>query len=122
MRRVQDVHNNGNLTHDALGGTAAYEAVKAYENHKAKNGEPDNHATAKELLAGFAGAFIDREFETEGLDYLDKQKAKNHGKHSLSCTSLNLFLFLFFNMIVNNYTTSSLALWLLMELYPVIQV
>ncbi|KAI6155548.1 hypothetical protein BKA82DRAFT_3955038, partial [Pisolithus tinctorius] len=72
------------LSHELASSSTCTQAVKAYENHKAKNGEPDNHATAKELLAGFAGAFIDREFETEGLDYLDKQKAKNHGKHSLS--------------------------------------
>lgn len=66
------------LSHELIAGAAAFEAAKAYEDHKAKNGEPDNHATAKELLAGFAGAFIDREFETKGLDYLDKQKAKHH--------------------------------------------
>lgn len=26
------------------------QAMKAYENHVAKNGKPDNHAKAKELL------------------------------------------------------------------------
>lgn len=42
-------------------------AAKAYEEHKAKNGQPESHAKAKELLAGFAGAFIDREFESKGV-------------------------------------------------------
>lgn len=42
-------------------------AAKAYEKHKEQNGQPSSHAAAKELLAGFAGAFIDREFETKGV-------------------------------------------------------
>jgi hypothetical protein len=63
-------------------------AAKAYEDHQAKNGKPDSHAMAKELLsvchslcgvltddftcsAGFAGAFIDREVESKGVSTLD---------------------------------------------------
>ncbi|KAI6039817.1 hypothetical protein EDC04DRAFT_2681659 [Pisolithus marmoratus] len=72
------------------------QAAKAYEDHKKRNGEPDNHATAKELLAGFAGAFIDREVETKGLDFVDKQKAKRHGKYPLKYSSWDFPL----NMIV----------------------
>ncbi|KAI6133514.1 CipC protein [Pisolithus thermaeus] len=68
------------LSHELIAGAAAYEAAKAYENHKARNGEPSSHAQAKELLAGFAGAFIDREVETKGLDFLDRQKAKRHAE------------------------------------------
>lgn len=33
--------------------------------------------------AGFAGAFIDREVETKGLDFVDKEKAKYEGKPAL---------------------------------------
>lgn len=68
-------HNKGSLAHDALGGAVAYEvracslfelcpfmptvvvhrlrpiqAFKAYEDHLAKNGKPDSHAKAKEIL------------------------------------------------------------------------
>lgn len=46
------------------------QAMKAYEDHCAANGKPDSHAKAKEVLAGFAGAFIDREFETKGVSRL----------------------------------------------------
>ena len=46
------------------------QAMKAYEDHCAENGKPDSHAKAKEVLAGFAGAFIDREFETKGVSRL----------------------------------------------------
>jgi hypothetical protein len=31
-----------------------------------------------ELLAGFAGAFIDREAETRGMSWVDRQRAQNH--------------------------------------------
>jgi len=64
------------LGHELLGAAAAYEAAKAYEKHVAANGKPDSHAEAKELIAGFAGAFIDRMVETKGLDFVDKEKAK----------------------------------------------
>ena len=47
--------------------------MKAYEDHVAANGQPDNHAKAKELLAGFAGAFIDREVETKGVSNHDRR-------------------------------------------------
>lgn len=38
---------------------------------------------AKELLAGFAGAFIDREVETKGLDFVDREKAKRQAERQL---------------------------------------
>jgi hypothetical protein len=34
-----------------VAGAAAFEAAKAYENHLAENGQPDSHATAKELMS-----------------------------------------------------------------------
>ncbi|KAI6771560.1 hypothetical protein HG531_009185 [Fusarium graminearum] len=67
-------------SHELIGGAAAYEAAKAYEDHVARNGQPDSHAKAKEILAGFVGAFVDREVETRGLDFIDAEKAKRHGR------------------------------------------
>ncbi|CAE6472505.1 unnamed protein product [Rhizoctonia solani] len=67
-------------THELIAGAAAFEAAKAYENHAAANGHPPDHATAKELLAGFAGAFVDREIETRGLDAIDSERAKRHAR------------------------------------------
>ncbi|KAF4990506.1 hypothetical protein FGRMN_8437 [Fusarium graminum] len=67
-------------SHELIGGAAAYEAAKAYEEHSARNGEPDSHAKAKEFLAGAIGAFVDREVETRGLDFIDKEEAKRHGR------------------------------------------
>ena len=45
------------------------QAAREYEKHVEQNGKPASHAEAKELLAGLAGAFIDREFETKGVRY-----------------------------------------------------
>ncbi|KAF4972606.1 hypothetical protein FSARC_879 [Fusarium sarcochroum] len=78
--QVQNRPHEAEWTHELLGGAAAYEAAKSYENHVARNGEPDNHAQAKEILAGVIGAFVDREVETRGLDYVDKEKAKRHAQ------------------------------------------
>ncbi|KAF8309592.1 CipC1 protein [Clavulina sp. PMI_390] len=68
--------HKSSITHELIAGAASFEAAKAYENHCAENGQPESHARAKELLAGFAGAFVDREVETRGLDFIDKEKAK----------------------------------------------
>ncbi|KAL2786509.1 hypothetical protein BJX62DRAFT_241947 [Aspergillus germanicus] len=71
------------MSHELIAGAASFEAMKAYEDHVARNGQPPSHQMAKELLAGFAGAFIDREFETKGLDFLDREKAKRHAHRQL---------------------------------------
>ncbi|KAF8309593.1 putative phosphoglycerate mutase family protein, partial [Clavulina sp. PMI_390] len=78
--KEKDSEHKASWTHELIAGAASYEAAKAYENHVAENGHPDSHAKAKELLAGFAGAFIDREVETRGLDFIDKEKAKHQAK------------------------------------------
>ncbi|KAF9567309.1 CipC-like protein [Agrocybe pediades] len=80
---VTNSPHKAELSHELIGAAASYEAMKAYENHVARNGKPDSHAQAKELLAGFAGAFIDREVETKGLDFIDKEKAKRHANQQL---------------------------------------
>ncbi|KAF5369930.1 hypothetical protein D9758_001018 [Tetrapyrgos nigripes] len=75
--QVVDAPHKAELSHELIAGAASYEAAKAYEKHCEKNGQPASHAEAKELFAGFAGAFIDRMVETKGLDYVDKEKAKH---------------------------------------------
>ncbi|CEL62635.1 hypothetical protein RSOLAG1IB_04991 [Rhizoctonia solani AG-1 IB] len=67
-------------SHELIAGAAAFEAAKAYENHLAENGQPDSHATAKELIAGFVGVFLDREIETKGLDWYDRQHAERQAR------------------------------------------
>jgi len=50
--------------------------MKAYEDHCRRTGEQVSHPMMKEMLAGFAAAEVDKLFETKGLDYLDREKAK----------------------------------------------
>jgi hypothetical protein len=68
--------HEGSFTHELLAGAAAFEAMRAYEKRREAEGEPVSHAFAKELLAGFIGAEIDKLIETKGLDYLDPEEAK----------------------------------------------
>ncbi|KAH9913151.1 uncharacterized protein BXZ73DRAFT_55623 [Epithele typhae] len=81
--QVVNAPHKAELSHELLAAAASYEvrpspssAAKAYEKHVAANGAPDSHAKAKEILAGFAGAFVDRMVETKGLDAIDNYKAK----------------------------------------------
>ncbi|KAI7895574.1 uncharacterized protein EV154DRAFT_495348 [Mucor mucedo] len=75
--------HEGSLSHELIAGAASYEAIKAYNKHCEKEGKPVDHATAKALLAGFAGGMVDKLIETKGLDYLDKQKAKRHAEEQV---------------------------------------
>ncbi|KAH9938057.1 uncharacterized protein B0H18DRAFT_1090933 [Fomitopsis serialis] len=80
---VNNAPHKAELSHELIAGAASYEAAKAYEKHVAANGKPTSHAEAKELLAGFAGAFVDRLVETKGLDFVDREKAKREAaKHT----------------------------------------
>ncbi|KAJ7132634.1 hypothetical protein C8R46DRAFT_1280836 [Mycena filopes] len=74
--QVNESGHKAELSHEVISAAAAYEAAKAYEDHCAKNGKPDSHAKAKEIIAGISGAIIDRIVETKGLDYVDKERAK----------------------------------------------
>ncbi|KAN0084616.1 Protein of unknown function (DUF3759) domain containing protein [Tylopilus felleus] len=78
---LQNTHS-GHITHDLLGGGVAYEAAKAWEDHCAKNGKPDSHAKAKEILAGLVGAGLTRLVETKGLNAWDAHKQKAARDHA----------------------------------------
>ncbi|KAF9167548.1 hypothetical protein BGX21_000077 [Mortierella sp. AD011] len=86
--QVQNAPHKAELSHELIAAAASYEAAKAYEKHVEKNGKPDSHAKAKEILAGLTGAFIDRLVETKGLDYVDKEKAKHHANKQLEEVSI----------------------------------
>lgn len=47
-----------------------------------RTGKTVSHAFAKELLAGFAGAEVDKLAETKGLDEYDRERAKRHASRS----------------------------------------
>jgi len=78
--QVVNAPHKAALSHELIAAAASFEAAKAYEKHCAENGKPESHAKAKELLAAFSGAFVDRMVETKGLDEIDREKAKHQAK------------------------------------------
>ncbi|KAH9980157.1 hypothetical protein BGW80DRAFT_1273776 [Lactifluus volemus] len=91
--------HQASLSHELIAGAASYEvpsppfskhlaslklllqAARAYERHRDANGAPQSHEQAKALVAGVVGAFVDREVETRGLDFIDRERAKREGKY-----------------------------------------
>jgi len=65
---------------DLAGGAAAFAAMKAFEEHKAKNGTPPSHAKAKEIFAALAVAEVAKLMQTKGADFVDKEKAEHEAK------------------------------------------
>ena len=57
--------HEGKWSHELVGGAAAFEAMRKYEQYEEKEGKPANHALAKEILAGLVGAETDKLFETK---------------------------------------------------------
>jgi hypothetical protein len=51
-----------------------------FENQQREKGEAVNHGFAKEMLAAFAGAEVDKLVETKGLDEFDAERAKHHAR------------------------------------------
>ncbi|KAI0546623.1 hypothetical protein F4680DRAFT_451767 [Xylaria scruposa] len=72
--------HESHLSHELIGGGAAFEAMKLFEDRQRREGKTVNHGFAKEVLAGIAGAEVDKLFETKGLDAFDREKAKHHAK------------------------------------------
>jgi hypothetical protein len=61
-----------------VAGAAAYAAMRDYENEV--GGKSESHAQAKQLIAGFASAEVDKIFAENGLTYLDKATAKEEAQ------------------------------------------
>jgi len=79
-QQVQQSENTGSFSHEVIGGAAAFGAMKMFEDHQRKEGKTVSHAFAKELLAGFAGAEVDKLAETKGEDMWDREEAKRHAE------------------------------------------
>ncbi|KAK5071636.1 hypothetical protein LTR64_004585 [Lithohypha guttulata] len=77
-----DDDNQAKFSHELIGGAAAFEGMKLFEDRQRKEGKVVNHQFAKELLAGFAGAEADRLAETKGMDEYDRIEAKRHAERS----------------------------------------
>ncbi|OAA58012.1 hypothetical protein SPI_06897 [Niveomyces insectorum RCEF 264] len=73
-------HHEGKLSHELLGAGAAFAAMHEFEKKQRSEGKTVSHGFAKEALAAFAGAEVDKLVETKGLDFVDREKAKHHAK------------------------------------------
>ncbi|KIX94149.1 uncharacterized protein Z520_10175 [Fonsecaea multimorphosa CBS 102226] len=77
-----DDNHEAKFSHEVIGGAAAFEGMKLYEDRQRREGKTVNHGFAKEVLAGFVGAEVDKLAETKGLDEYDKIRAREHAKKS----------------------------------------
>ena len=68
------------ITHELLAGAAGFEAMRMYEHHREREGIPEHHELAKELLAGFVVAEIDKHFESGRFGHLDRREARRLGE------------------------------------------
>ncbi|PYI33037.1 CipC-like antibiotic stress responsive protein [Aspergillus indologenus CBS 114.80] len=83
VANVEVYGTEGNSSHwspELIGGAAAFEAAKLYEEKTAGNGKPDNLDVAKEIIAGIASAEVDKLFTVKGLDFINREKAKSFAK------------------------------------------
>ncbi|KAG7664503.1 uncharacterized protein J8A68_001976 [[Candida] subhashii] len=76
-QEVYGQQHEGKFSHELIAGAASFEAVKLFEDRQRREGKPVSHAFAKEALAGIAGGEVDKLFETKGLDYLDRDQARD---------------------------------------------
>ncbi|CAF3760218.1 unnamed protein product [Rotaria socialis] len=77
----QDSPQKSSWTEETVAGAAGLAAIKMYEDHVRNSGEQVSHSKMKELLAGLAAAEVDKLFQKNGLDFLDREKAKKRAVH-----------------------------------------
>ncbi|KAG0362401.1 hypothetical protein BGZ54_008633 [Gamsiella multidivaricata] len=68
--------HSSSWSHELIAGAAAFEAMKSYEDKQ----PGEKHKLTKEIFAAMAAAETDKLFETKGLDFLDREKAKHQAK------------------------------------------
>ncbi|KAF2483690.1 hypothetical protein BDY17DRAFT_310649 [Neohortaea acidophila] len=72
--------NQASLGHEVLAGGASFIAMREWEEHQRKEGKQVDHSFAKEMIAGFAGAEVDRLAETKGADFVDREEARRQAR------------------------------------------
>jgi len=64
------------VTHELLAGAAGFEAMRMFEHHRERKGIPEHHELAKELLAGFAVAEVDKHFDEGRYGHLNRHESR----------------------------------------------
>ncbi|KAI9682551.1 MAG: hypothetical protein M1829_000344 [Trizodia sp. TS-e1964] len=75
-------HHEAHKSHELVAGAAAFEGFRLFEQHQESEGKPVSHAFAKEMLAGFAAAEVDKLAETKGLDAYDRREAHKKAREN----------------------------------------
>jgi len=78
--QVQQSENTSSFGHEAMAGAASFAAMKIYEKRQRENGTIVSHGLAKEMIAGIAGAEIEKLAETKGADAWDRHEAKQRAE------------------------------------------
>ena len=68
------------FSHELLAGAASYEAFKHFENHQRNEARAVSHGFAKDVLAGFVGAEVDKLAERKGLEDWQRHEAKQQAR------------------------------------------
>jgi hypothetical protein len=75
---------HADVTHEMLAVAAGFEAMRMYEHHRERQGMPVHHELAKELIAGFAAAEVDKHFDQGRFGHLDRGQARMQAqRHAL---------------------------------------
>jgi Protein of unknown function (DUF3759) len=64
------------VTHELLAAAVGFEAMRMYEHHREREGIPEHHELAKELLAAFVAGEIDRHFDAGRYGHLSRHEAR----------------------------------------------
>ncbi|EJT98330.1 hypothetical protein DACRYDRAFT_70765 [Dacryopinax primogenitus] len=70
------------LTYEIIAAAAGFAAMRMWEDNLRQQGHAPHHSLARELLAAFAAAEIEKLVETKGLAWLDKERAKREAAQS----------------------------------------
>ncbi|KAK9454282.1 hypothetical protein V1511DRAFT_512232 [Dipodascopsis uninucleata] len=79
----QPEQHEAKFSHEAVAGAASFMAMKVFEDRQRREGAPVKHQFAKEVIAGIAGAEVDKLVETKGLNFIDTERAKHHARQQV---------------------------------------
>lgn len=71
-----DNHPRHQVTHELIAGAAGFEAMRMWEHHRENEGYTEHHELAKELLAGFVTAEVEKHFERGHYNHLNREEAQ----------------------------------------------
>jgi hypothetical protein len=68
------------VSHELLAGAAGFAAMHMYEKHRESEGITEHHALGKEMVSAFAAAEVDKHFEKDRYEHLDREAARQQAQ------------------------------------------